>query len=358
MNISALNNVTTTNKCNALPLKTGNGIPYFGIRMSGALTKDTVSFGAAAPTAKKMVKRSDGISIAVARKIRNSLAESHEYFYKMLCETFSDVLSRKEEIKILTLIPRLKSENSICEKTATRSWVSKEEILDKMADISGVAFVLETPQSLAEFIPRFSELLKSGELRVEEVEYHRLAPKIKNNKIEKTYDSLNIGLLSRLKKAIIDIQNPSTQFWREVDSMSGYSGLHFTVVDKKGCKHEIQVMTRSIAELKQVENLYYKARNGKSIDPKYKFIEGFLKKLRPQDPNNMTPQEVSMHKAITKYTQDAYVQQLKKPYEWHNPTRNPFLKPSAAIIADYDFNNVKELKDNCDRIAQRTINRY
>jgi hypothetical protein len=74
----------------------------------------------------------------------------------------------------------------------------------------------------------------------------------------------------------------------------------------------------------------------------------------------MTPKEKAAYKALqtamTKYTQETYVDALQRPYD----TSRKFLAVKNAtslsakekeIIDGYDFNSIKELVDACDKIA-------
>ena len=77
------------------------------------------------------------------------------------------------------------------------------------------------------------------------------------------------------------------------------------------------MMVKNIFVVKNIENLLYKIRNGKAIDPKYEIVARYLTALKPLD-ENATAEEVRLHElldvAMTKYTQDAYTQAIGIPF--------------------------------------------
>lgn len=348
MNILSVSNFSFSNplqfnKTNAQQVS----VPKFGLTMAAPLSKDTVSFRAHQQSAKRMAKRSDAISLALARKIRNSFLNPHNKLKKQFLSKFEGLLSTPDNKNILTMLDRVKTEDSIREKTAARGWKTQNEIFTHMGDISGFCFILEDKKSLQELIKVLSQMIKNKDFEVIEAEYHRLAPKYKKNAIDISYDSLNQSHLQKLKESIIKSQRPATQFWKEVDSISGYSGLHLTIRNKDGYLSEIQIMTRSMHNLKNIENLFYKIRNGKTVNPKYRYIEQFMEPLKVKDQDNPTPKEKLIQKAITKYTQEAYIDMLSRPYE----DRHDFLHPTNPLIKDFDFNSIGQLMQTCEQIA-------
>lgn len=331
-------------------------VPRFGLTMAQPLSKDTVSFKGGFPTKKIMSSRGDAITNKLAQEIRLAVMPSHIALGKKFEMYFGDILSKDGQKGLVTMLHRLKSTNSICEKTATRGWTNKKEVLANMNDISGYCFVLEEQKSFTEFAKRFSKMIKKGEVDVVEVEYHRLAPKYKKGKVEKTYESLSLSGLQKIKEAIIDTKNPTTQFWREVDSMSGYSGCHITVRNHDGTKSEIQIMIRGMHDQKYVENLFYKIRNGKTVDSKYRFIEQFLQRLKRKPAEQMTEVDNTLQKAMTKYTQESYENVLLNPFSTEHKFLSPFdsqrlTAREKEMLSDFDFNKIYKLMEACENIA-------
>lgn len=351
--------------------------PRFGLTMAKPLLNDTVSFGAVAK-AKKVVhaaqqttkaagKRSDGITLQLSRMLRSHMQKPHAELKKHLQELFKEqinpnsqeVINGKNSQKYLfTMLDRIKSEDSIIQKTASREWgnLGKKELLTNMTDLSGFCFVLEDKKSLGEFIKKLSKEIRKGKLNIEEAEYHRLPTIYKSRTAPQTFDSLEPEQLQKLKNAIYDTQNPATQIWKDVDSMSGYSGLHLIIKNADGTKSEIQVMTRAMHNLKNVENLFYKIRNNKDVDSKYRYIEQFMEALKVKDKDNMTESEKALQKAIKKYTQEAYEEVLNKPFDisgkFLSVNRSIRLnKKEKELLKDYDFNKIGELMKTCESIA-------
>lgn len=347
---------------NILPVNSLNFLNYqvsqkeqnrtsLGLKMANPLQADTISFGHAQQTVKKMGNRADAISFSLAKRIRNELIGPHEQLKEVFINRFRQYLSDGNTKNLLTFFDRVKTAASICEKSATRHWNNYKSNIEKMTDVSGFCFLLEKKQSFSTFMSEFISMLEDGDIQVKEVEYHRLAPIYKSNKIIRTFDSLDQTIMQKMKKSIIDIQQPRTQFWTDVDSMSGYSAMHILVLDKEGHTHEVKIMTRGMSELQTIENLMYKIRNGKGIDKKYKYFEGIFEPLKvPDNERMLTDEQKKLQAAMTKYTQDAYIDILEKPFS----ENIEFLRPNNPLLKDFDFNNIRELVIACDKIAENS----
>lgn len=320
----------------------------FGLKMKQPLGADTVSFKGIEQTVKKMSNRSDGCSIMVAKQVRARMAGNHKTVLTLFNKRFKDILSTDTEKKLITLKQRLKSENSICEKTATRGWVSKDEILKNMGDISGLCLVLESPKSLKEAFKGISDMVKAREVVIDEVEYLRRPPVYQKGEIVESFESLNQEQVQNFTQALTKFDQNLDRKIQDVNSMTGYSAMHISLLHKDGTKTEVKLMTRGMHDLHEVENLYYKAKNGKDINPKYKFIKGHLEKLKVLDPKNLTPEELKIHKPLFEYTQAAYAEALRHPYD----SSKRFLSTTDPAISEFDFNKTQLLMDACNRVAK------
>lgn len=352
-----------------------NSMPKLGLVMPKPLAKDMVSFKAGVTNAKKLTKNvrdavfdqtkksagdlKDACSAETARKIIETHQKSHNKNLKLFKKKFSGWLTEKGAPNYITLLDRLKGVFSLQLKTASLEIgrLPNVEILKNINDVSGFCFVLENNDSFELLVNFFTDMIKHGEVNPTEVEYHRLPPTYKGSKIDKEYNSLNPIYMQKLKNTIYDVKNPTYQLWKEVDSRSGYSGLHMVIKNPDGTKSELQIMTRAMADLKHYENLYYKSRNGKPLAPKYSILEPVLKPIKPVDLENLTEEEKFLQKALTKYTQEAYTERLKCPYD-----RKVFLKVAEAkslnakekeLLEPYDFNKIKLLVDACDAYAKK-----
>ena len=335
-------------------------VPQLGLKMAQPLTKDTISFSGKFIQTKKTCGDLKGACTSVAgRNIIRKHIDAHIKNYELFKKRFAGKLSDEEAKRLFTLLNRLKGIFSLQLKTASLGigGMKVDEILQKINDVSGFCFVLEDAKSYEEFVNIFSDMIRHGEVNPVEVEYHRLPPVYKKNGASKNHDSLNPAITQKLKNTIYDVKNPTYQLWKDVDSRSGYSGLHVTIKNKDGTKSEIQIITRAMADLKHYENLYYKFRNGKPLDPKYTALEPILMPLKPKDLENLTPEEAFLQKALTKYTQEAYTERLVNPYD----VDRPFLRVSEAksltskekeVLAPFDFNKIKVLVDAYDTYAK------
>lgn len=326
-----------------------------GLIMASPLLNDTVSFGCTKQTLKKMGSRKDTISAALAKKIRAQKEPSHKRKKQLLFDSLKNLISQE----CISFYNRIKGENSIREKSATRGWQTLEQVLDHMDDISGFCVILNTSKSFNETIKQLRQLLKTRIIRITEAEYHRREPKYKNSRVIASYDSLKPIELQNLKNDINRIQNPTTQIWKDVDSRSGYSGLHLILQTKDGEKSELQIMTLNMERVKRVENILYKIRNGKTIDKTYEVVEKFLEPLRPLS-EFADEKEQAAHKnlqfAMTKYIQEAYTKTLSRPYDknfklLHVSEAETLTKKEQKLISKYDLNDIAILMNACEKIA-------
>ncbi|MCM1265684.1 MAG: hypothetical protein NC200_05745 [Candidatus Gastranaerophilales bacterium] len=358
MNIISFNNFISA-KPTSFDNKYTSFQPRFGLKMAKPLAADTVSFTGEAPTNKrKNGNEEPAISIDLAQKINEMYTEPHKQTKYILEQEFKDILSTPEKKSHLTMSDRIKTPKSIQEKATTRGWSTKKEIINHMGDISGFCFVMEDKKAEKAFINRFSELVRTGKINVVEIEYHRREPLYKKNQVVKSYDSMSMENLQKLKKTVINAKNPTTQFYHEIDSMSGYSGLHITIKTPYGTMSEIQLVPRSVYNAKVPENLLYKIRNGKNVPDKFKYIEPFLAPLKVQNADKMTPQEKALQKAMSTYTREVYAHAIEDPF---NDSKE-FLRVEDAhgltnkekkMIKDYDMNTICTLVEACNELDKK-----
>lgn len=360
--ISNFNKVFTNPNNN----KTNNITTNFGLKLQSPLEADTVSFKGVkkvvAEEVSKQTKKTAGdlkdlITTDLEKRIRRKVSPTHKKFVADIKNYFKNDLSTDKEKKSITLHERVKTEFSIGQKAISRGWYTKNAILDNMRDISGVCFVLEDSKGFNNFVKNFSEMMKHSKANVVEVEYLRMPPTIKRGKIVKSYDSLPTPSLSKLKSNIDKFLNPTKTLWKDVDSIAGYSGLHITVKHPDGNFSEVQIMTRSMFTVKDPENLFYKAKNNKVIDKKYELISDYLKPLAKKNPDKMTfaekEEEKKLHKALNKYTQEAYQHAINNPYNMHKLLSVADAKELTAnekeLLKRYDLNLIVELMNYCKK---------
>lgn len=356
MNISLVNNFINV-KPSSNENKQRISYPIFGLKMAKPLSADTVSFTGEAPTQKQKTNDQPAITIDLAKKIREEYQKPHHAIKNILETEFADILSTPEKKNHITMHNRVKTPESIQEKATTRGWTNKKQIEKHMGDISGFCFVMEDKKAENILINKLSKLVKTGKLNIVEIEYHRREPLYKKNKLVKSYDSINVENLQKLKKSVIEAKNPTTQFYHEIDSISGYSGLHITIKTPSGLLSEIQIMPRSVYNAKVPENLLYKIRNNKNTPERYHFIEPFLAPLKVKNKDKMTPEEKELQKAMSTYTREVYATAIQTPF---NDSKK-FLKVTDSqdltqkekkLIQDYDMNKIYILMQGCDLIEK------
>lgn len=348
-----------------------NNRSFFGLKLASPLQKDTVSFQAGKakviktkPFAENTIARTkktagdlkDGINNIQAIQLRLMHVNVFEKNERLFRNKGARYLSTAEKKGLVTLKSRLKSEFSIIQKTASLGIGddSNEDIAKQINDIPGHSYIIEDPRGYAAVIKDLSDMVKHGEINPVLVKYHKLPDEYKKGKLINTFDSLNPATSAKLRKTIFDVKG--TDLWNISPSKSGYSGLHIITKNAEGKFSEVQIKVRSIADLKDVEDLFYKAINGKKLDPKYAVLEAIIRPLRPANIEHLTEEEKMLQKALNKYSIEAYELALEHPYE----ENAPFLKVIDAktltnkekeLIAQFDFNRIKLFQKNPDAIV-------
>lgn len=331
-----------------------NGINRsFGLRMSAPLNHDTVSFNGTA-TIKTAGKQGDMVRHNLAIKVRKIMKEPHEKLKVFLNNEFEDLI----ESGRVTLADRIKGEYSIRQKTGSRLWGNEDSIMSHMTDISGFCFILEDKKAFNDTINRFMKLIKSNKIRVarsEEiseglpVEYHRIPPMYKRGQVAEEYEPFNPAKIQEFKNTLINTYQPASRMSDTIDSVSGYSALHVIVKNPDGTFSEIKFMDRTMADVHKVENLFYKVRNGKNINPKYSYLETILAPLKPLSEYATEAEKKEYEKlikAVSKYTTEVYKFALKNPY-----IKNAELPiPTDPLIEQYDFNKLRKLMEACENM--------
>lgn len=174
----------------------------FGLTMAQPLLKDTVSFGA---TAKMLTSRKDGVSLKAAREVYAITETMQPKIQKFLNELFGDlqVTQFKPQNPIYKISDRAKTPESIREKSATRQWNCRAEILDFMTDLNGAKIVMRdgSKKSVEKVLSRFIEPIKKGKIELIEIENKRpkVTQKLSNSK-KSQYDYASIDFLEQLQR--------------------------------------------------------------------------------------------------------------------------------------------------------------
>lgn len=326
-------------------------VPGFGLKMSEPLTCDTVSFKGKG-TGKHLVKKvatetleqtnkkagsfTESARIRDIKDITDSIQQAHKDLKRKILAIYKGSIVEKNRTqgRSLTLHDRIKTNGSMKEKTTSVD-------LEQIQDTSGFAIILEDVSGFKKFTDKFENLIKHG-YTVIDYEYHRIPPLYKRGQIEKTYDSLNRSTQQRLKSEILKLNPQMDGKMRERDSVAGYSAIHMILRDKKGFEHEIQIYTRAMAEVKEIENIIYKLKNGKSVPEKFLSVSPHLRLLQPAKKGKaLSPEAQAVQTEMKDYTKDVYVDALAHPF-----TVNKILRPDLKKyphLGDFDFNNLKYL---------------
>lgn len=358
----------------------------YGLRISEPLKYDTVSFQSirtkGAQKAAKAV--TDGIrsnkkmgdveiTTKLAKDLRKAVTPAHNENVMLFYRYFSDVLSELDANKnivnrnLLTFMERIKGEYSVIQKASSIAQdeniaidkINKKTLLKNMTDISGMGVILEKApdggkksakkqddRAMIEAVKRLSKMIKDKAIKVEEVEYHVRAPEYdKNGKIAKTFDTMNRTLVDSLMNTAQEI-NPDCKC-HVVSNPIGYSGLHVKLKNSDGTYTEFKILARAIANIQDIENMFYKVQNGKKVAPQYeKEVGEYLAQLKPLD-EYATQEEIELFEKVTKtlkeYKKEIYALGVESPLE----DINDFPAPKNPLIQQYGFNIIRDKMARC-----------
>ena len=333
---------------NIYPLKstTFNTVPRHG--NLAPLQKDTVSFGAT----KKEIWNEDqndkniyGINEKDAQKIQKEAIAPTHYLNIKLNEILGDLVmptkdSDISKYPIQEIRPRIKDAYSIVEKSKTRKWNSKEEVIANMTDIAGARIIMAdtTKEKVDMVIDRITNAVEKNQIKILEIENYRPDPiENENGEIIKTYDYPSSASLKRLKLACDEANNSSIRKVDE-DIPSGYMAVHMLIQLPNGFTGEIQLLGNEVERLKDVEDMAFKVKNGKHLI-QHPNVENKIKALANRD-------DVILRKEYNKYTREAYIYQREKELQRRKRgkgnTDNKFLEIPAFLPKYLDFNEIEK----------------
>src|SRR5574344_1183138 len=118
--------------------------------------------------------------------------------------------------------------------------------------------------------------------------------------------------------------------------------IHLLTKLPNGLTGEIQILGTDVAQLKEIEDLCYKAKAGKSIDKKYAPVEEMLEPLKDSD-------DSMLQKEYMDYTRDEYIYQRDKETQMVKRKYNTqYLEIHEYFPKELDFNNLKKKMKQCD----------
>lgn len=347
-----------------------NNINKFGLRMSSPLQADTVSFTGTPKLANKQWE----ISKEAARTIRRKLTSSAQKVENFMQNSFGDLVANEKYPKnpLSEIGFRLKSIDSIAEKTGSRQWSSIEEVLKEMTDLIGAKLVFRdaTRNKVDAVLDRFIPLIKSRKIELLEVENKR--PIIVKNLPEYQASEFDYASIDFLNK-MISIQNDvwkkggnKQRVKKRLDddfTKANYCATHFLfrLPGKTPVTFELQVLGNNVNEAKHIDDIVYKKLDGKNSsesNPEFdKLFEPLTnKKFFIKEPNAKEIVENAKEK-FEKYRGEVFIFQRRKeplPYHKKKPVELflplPYkLFPSDIEIkygissANFDYNNLNKV---------------
>ena len=370
-------NILQVNNSDILSLRLNEGktnkifTPKFNLRMAAPLAKDTVSFGATAKIANKALEANR----STVRNVRAAMQDSYQKVNKMFDNLFADLeASEKYPRNPLAKIScRLKSEDSIKEKTGTRDITSFDEITANMTDIIGTKLTIREPnKSIVDAVlGRFIPLIKSGKLELLEIENKRPdivkgLPEAEASKFD--YASAEfLNMFADIQDACNKKGGRKTKVTRRIDNDftdANYCAIHFLfrVPGKRSAVFECQVVGENVDKAKFVDDGIYKKINGKNFansTPKFETIfKPFTEPGFFAQEENADEIISNAKKALNKYRGEVFLFQRNKAVSTvtKNKNKKEFFLPIQYKIfpseiekkyginsLDYDFNNLYEI---------------
>ena len=367
MNILQVNNLQNFN--NIWFNKRNNSVEQkYGLKMADPLSKDTVSFKATSKAAQKALEANR----STVKNVRAAMQDSYKKINRMIDNLFADLEASEKYPKnpLSKISCRLKSEDSIKEKTGTREITSFDEITATMTDIIGTKLTIREPnKSVVDgILGRFIPLIKSGKLELLEIENKR--PEIVKGLPESEasiYDYASADFLNMFA----DIQDTchkkggsKKRVTRHIDddfTKANYCAIHFLfrVPGKRPVVFECQVIGENVDKAKTIDDGLYKKLNGKNFansTPKFDALfEPFTNPNFFAGEENAEKIVEDAKKAINDYRGEVFLFQRNKAVSTVTKNKNKkehFLPISHRVFPpeiemkykisseDYDFNNL------------------
>ena len=268
-----------------------NGYPKvmsnYGIKMSAPLRKDTVSFGIYTP--KGMGKTYNGITLSTAKEIYGERVEIQKKINAICDYIFGNLVitEEKPDNLIEKISGRVKRAESVVEKSCTRGWGTKEDVIANMTDLNGkkISVYNANKKNIATILGCLLDAIKKDNVILVELE-NKIPVTTKNmgTKEAEKYSYASKSILEKLCK-ISEQKNRPVNIDLNDYTLSNYSALHMLlkvpVRNPKTQKlewpiFELQIMGHDVAVYKELDDIIYKIINGKNVDAKYNQIQKIL----------------------------------------------------------------------------------
>jgi len=117
---------------------------------------------------------------------------------------------------------------------------------------------------------------------------------------------------------------------------TGYPAIHLGIMTPEGYKAELQIMGCNVEALKEIEDIYYKAKCGKHIP------DELAERFTPLMPKTSVPEVQDL---MVKYTRDAYLfERLKADKRFNSRVDTEFLvAPQELLDLGLGFNQTAPL---------------
>ena len=339
-------------------------------RIQARLNRDVklIAESKTVPTKKDLAgdERTWGVGIATAKQIRSMILKPQEQINDFMNRIFGDLRTSEIAPKnpILDISGRAKSEVSIMEKSATRKWNSKKEILDNMTDLNGakIVFNYKTGKPEAEIsLDRLIPLIKTKQVTLKEIELQRPGDiKGMSKKEQEEFDYFSKAFLDKLEDAQEEVLNGLEENVDKIKlidrplpkyTKGNYCALHLLLeINEKGSRpFELQIMGAREAKGKYFDDKRFKDFDGKELDKMYRPLVELWKPLKTEE-NKAAKEE------FLRYCRDANLQ-LRKD-EIHEYKTQKLLNRATGFFKsvrgynlppEYDLNEQYKIMINCEK---------
>ena len=332
-----------------------NKVSNFGLTMASPLLKDTVSFKSGA---KELQSRAFGVSLNTAKRVHEAAKPMQKKVNAFMEETFGDLLATDLNPKniIYKLMNRVKSAASIEEKSATRQYNSKAEILDFMTDLNGAKIVMRDggKKNVEKVLTRLIKQIESGAIELLEIENKRpIATLNLKRKKKEQYDYASIEFLENLARIQEDKwvrqgfkDDRRVRFDNDLTKVN-YSAIHLLLkLRGESRPFELMIMGKDVNAYKELDDKLFKMLDNKNVDKKYQPLIDIIKALNE-------PCNKELKEKFNKYRGDAFIfQREKDPSTYYvQNTVEYFLPLKYDLPPQYDLNNLYRIMPECEKQA-------
>lgn len=302
------------------------------------LKQDTISFKGL--DSKKVVNNEDRANFAfvgpIVRKVNAAAQPEADAFERTLKDIFGNCCSVKGNTPqncLGELKFNRKSERSLREKCASNGITTEAEAKDKIRDIIRARIVIEDTQNSQAGKTLCDKLIKAvnnKKVNIVNIKNYYEMDKTFNKGEDMQY--IPLQSLLKLDKAVTDSCGESALKSGQTRD-NGYNAVHIIFKLGNGFYGELQIMGKNVEKMKEIEDIVYKIKGNKFIDPKYEEI----KKVYLEEIDKKPKKEA----ALDKYTRLAYnAERLKELGKYTGREKTEFLPlpPEAKLPEIFDYN--------------------